>query len=295
MKYYKALIYLLFISSSKVYYYKSLGEILLDLCFLNTKRFEKTPPLFYTYSVLTFDFLLCAASKFTSYLTVYTGCVLETSSFVAPISMTHKYVLVFLCLTITSSQGPTKPWFSESSCLQSQQAAQEKNSMQFSAYSLLLLQTYPVLLCFSCSIHRASSYGGSLSPQNEGYCNFCFDFQFCLSFLSSTLNNFNCDKGFKGESCLYVETHQASNFITLVLWEHKNSTGFFIPHLKYSAYMLSHFSHVQLFVILWIIAHQFLCPWDSPGKNTGVGCHALLQGIFLAQGSNQHLSHLLHW
>ena len=24
-----------------------------------------------------------------------------------------------------------------------------------------------------------------------------------------------------------------------------------------------------------------LCPWDSPGKITGVGCHALLQGIFL--------------
>ena len=22
---------------------------------------------------------------------------------------------------------------------------------------------------------------------------------------------------------------------------------------------------------------RFLCPWDSPGKNTGVGCHALLQ------------------
>ena len=27
-----------------------------------------------------------------------------------------------------------------------------------------------------------------------------------------------------------------------------------------------------------------LCPWDSPGKNTGVGCHALLQGIFTTQG-----------
>ena len=26
------------------------------------------------------------------------------------------------------------------------------------------------------------------------------------------------------------------------------------------------------------VAHQFLCPWDSPGKNTGVGCHFLLQG-----------------
>ena len=32
-----------------------------------------------------------------------------------------------------------------------------------------------------------------------------------------------------------------------------------------------------------------------PGKNTGVGCHALLQGIFLIQGLNQHLLHLLHW
>ena len=30
---------------------------------------------------------------------------------------------------------------------------------------------------------------------------------------------------------------------------------------------------------------------DSPGKTTGVGCHALLQGIFLTQGSNPGLSH----
>ena len=34
---------------------------------------------------------------------------------------------------------------------------------------------------------------------------------------------------------------------------------------------------------------RLLCPWDSPGKNTGVGCHALLQGIFLTQGSNLYL------
>ena len=31
---------------------------------------------------------------------------------------------------------------------------------------------------------------------------------------------------------------------------------------------------------------RLLCPWDFPGKKTGVGCHALLQGIFLTQGSN---------
>ena len=34
---------------------------------------------------------------------------------------------------------------------------------------------------------------------------------------------------------------------------------------------------------------------DSPGKNTGVGCHSLLQGIFLTQESNLHLLSLLHW
>ena len=37
---------------------------------------------------------------------------------------------------------------------------------------------------------------------------------------------------------------------------------------------------------------RLLCPWDSPGKNTGVGCHTLLQAIFQTEGSNPHL---LHW
>ena len=36
---------------------------------------------------------------------------------------------------------------------------------------------------------------------------------------------------------------------------------------------------------------SFLHLWDSPGKNTGVGCHFLLQGIFLTQGLNPHLLH----
>ena len=36
---------------------------------------------------------------------------------------------------------------------------------------------------------------------------------------------------------------------------------------------------------------RFLCPWDSPGKNTGVGCHFLLQGVFPTQGSNLCLLH----
>ena len=36
-------------------------------------------------------------------------------------------------------------------------------------------------------------------------------------------------------------------------------------------------------------AARLLCPQNSPGKSTGVGCHALLQGMFLTQGSNPGL------
>ena len=36
---------------------------------------------------------------------------------------------------------------------------------------------------------------------------------------------------------------------------------------------------------------RLLWSWNSPGKNTGVGIHSLLQGIFLTQGSNTGLPH----
>ena len=41
---------------------------------------------------------------------------------------------------------------------------------------------------------------------------------------------------------------------------------------------------------------KLLCPWDFAGKNTGVVCHFLLQGIFLTQGWNPHLllTHISH-
>ena len=37
--------------------------------------------------------------------------------------------------------------------------------------------------------------------------------------------------------------------------------------------------------------YRLFSPWDFPGKNTGVGCHFLLQGIFLTQGLNPGLPH----
>ena len=64
--------------------------------------------------------------------------------------------------------------------------------------------------------------------------------------------------------------------------------------------VLNHFSHVWLFETPWTCSPPdsfFL--WDSLGKNTGVGCHVLLQGIFWTQRSNPHLLHcrwiLYHW
>ena len=40
-----------------------------------------------------------------------------------------------------------------------------------------------------------------------------------------------------------------------------------------------------------LLGSAILSPWDSPGKNSELGCHLLLKGIFLTQGSNPHL----HW
>ena len=52
-------------------------------------------------------------------------------------------------------------------------------------------------------------------------------------------------------------------------------------------------SCVQISETPWTVVH--LCPYNFPSKNTGVGCHFFLQGIFPTQGSNPSLLHLLHW
>ena len=53
------------------------------------------------------------------------------------------------------------------------------------------------------------------------------------------------------------------------------------------------FNRYTLIFRLW--PARLLCPWNFPGKNIGMRCHALLQGIFQTQGSNLHLLCLLHW
>ena len=53
-------------------------------------------------------------------------------------------------------------------------------------------------------------------------------------------------------------------------------------------------SSFQLCRTLWISASSILCLWNSPGKNTGEGFHALIPGTFQTQGLNPSLLRLLH-
>ena len=58
---------------------------------------------------------------------------------------------------------------------------------------------------------------------------------------------------------------------------------------------VSRFSHVQLFVTLWTVAHQAPLSTGFSSQEYWSGCHSLLQGIFPTQGSHPCLLHVLHW
>ena len=55
----------------------------------------------------------------------------------------------------------------------------------------------------------------------------------------------------------------------------------------YASVCAQSLSYVWL-VGLWLT--RLLCPWNSPGKNTGVYCYSLLQEVFLTQGLKPHLT-----
>ena len=70
------------------------------------------------------------------------------------------------------------------------------------------------------------------------------------------------------------------------------------PNLWYELCVLCVLIHSVVSHSLWSLGlyhARLLCPWSFPGKNTGVGCHFVPEGIFQAQGSNPHLLCLLHW
>ena len=93
---------------------------------------------------------------------------------------------------------------------------------------------------------------------------------------------------------------------------HKNSLFSYLSMLftslfrveTYHHHVIKHLSHVVTKLLQSCLTlyypHELqpprhLCQWGFPGKNTGVGCHSLLQGIFPTQGSNLSLLCPLHW
>ena len=67
-----------------------------------------------------------------------------------------------------------------------------------------------------------------------------------------------------------------------------------------SSFVFVHACIVCVLSHVWLGPHglqpsRLLSQWNFPGKNTGAGCHFLLQGVFLTQGSNPHRLCLLHW
>ena len=65
-----------------------------------------------------------------------------------------------------------------------------------------------------------------------------------------------------------------------------------------NAFCVCALSHAVMSDCLWphgLWATRLFCSWNFPGKNPGVGCHFLLQGIFPTQGSNPRFLPLLLW
>ena len=69
------------------------------------------------------------------------------------------------------------------------------------------------------------------------------------------------------------ESHEQRSLVGHSPWDRKESD----MTEQLILLLLSRFSRVRLCATPWTVAHQAPRPWDSPGKNTGVGCHFLLQ------------------
>ena len=124
-------------------------------------------------------------------------------------------------------------------------------------------------------------------------------FTFCFLFLGRTSPGPNIEEGKCLEAlcppvvylfycsklhwCLPLLSADSNALISFMV----NSIIPFSTPQRLSQQQCQSLSCVRFFVTSRTVAPaRLLCPWDSLGKNTGVGCHSLLQRIFLTQGSN---------
>ena len=137
----------------------------------------------------------------------------------------------------------------------------------------------------------------------------------------------SCNKQGYGKSSLFIIVllpHHFRSFSVITKWTFKNTCSTFIPinssldNLKLFSSIYHRCNSLSFFCLkniniayMWekvngsvaqSVASDFLqlhglqptrllSPWDSPGKNTGMGSHSFLQGIFPTQRSNSCLLH----
>ena len=92
--------------------------------------------------------------------------------------------------------------------------------------------------------------------------------------------------------CMYIYIHVdcTSHSISRDVSNYRNNKNLFPLPLRSSS-SVSHSVVSDSLRPHGLSPTRLLCPWDSPGKNTGMGCHSLLQGIFPTQGLNPGLLH----
>ena len=112
---------------------------------------------------------------------------------------------------------------------------------------------------------------------------------------------------------IYVYTH-AYVYTHICIYTHMHTHAYIYTERHMHTHIYTHmhthiciFLHVYMYVLCAVLsrsANSLVTPWtvarqdplgNFPGKNTGVGCHFLPQGIYLTQGSNPPLSCFLCW
>ena len=74
-----------------------------------------------------------------------------------------------------------------------------------------------------------------------------------------------------------------SVFVSWVFWPISVKSVIFVECDHWRQFLVS--LCAQSFTCVWLfVTRQFFCPWNFPGKNTGVGCHFIFQGISPTQG-----------
>ena len=140
---------------------------------------------------------------------------------------------------------------------------------------LLLLAIFPSIRVFSNETvlrirwPKYLSFSFSISPSNEysGLISFRMDL-FGLLAVQGTLKSLLQQHSSNASVLCYTDSRKLT-YCAVLCW-------------------------FRLFATPQSVVCQAPCPRDCPGKNTGEGCYFLLQGIFPAQGWNQHLLRLLH-